>query len=255
MGLAVIRGMLAAGLVRPRQLVGFDPDPSRRAALRALRVRAAASNGSLTEASQVVLLAVKPQQMRAVLAEIAPFLNPKHLVTSVAAGWSTKAIEATLGRRVAVVRVMPNTPAQVRRGIAVLCRGTWATTASVEVARAIFMAVGGVLELPERLFHAVTAVSGSGPAYVFYLMEGMQEAGRRLKLPAKALRRLVVQTVLGSAHLAQETGQAPHVLRARVTSKGGTTEAAIKVFEEARMKAHLVAGIAAADRRSAELGH
>lgn len=254
MGSAILRGLLEARVATAGQLVGTDPSPASRAALRRLGIRAAASNAALVRACDVVVLAVKPQEMVAVIEEIAPHLASSQLVISIAAGRSTRWIEQRLGHRIPVVRAMPNTPAQIQQGITVLCRGGTAGATHLAIAHALFGALGDVLELPERDFHAVTAVSGSGPAYLFFLMEAMLEAGRRLRLPAAAVERLVVQTVIGSASLACATGEPPAVLRARVTSKGGTTEAALRVFEQSNVRAGVVAGVLAAARRSAQLG-
>ncbi len=254
MGSAILRGLLEARVAAARQLVGTDPAPARRAALRRWGCRAAPSNAALARVCDVVVLAVKPQEMAAVLDDIAPCLRRSQLVISIAAGRSTRWIEQRLGRRQPVIRAMPNTPAQIRQGITVLCRGGAAGPAHAAVARALFSALGEVLELPERHFHAVTAVSGSGPAYLFFLMEAMLEAGRRLKLPTAALERLVLQTVIGSAALARASGEPPAALRARVTSKGGTTKAALRVFEQAHVRTGVVAGLLAAARRSAQLG-
>jgi len=254
MGSAILRGLLAAGVARPTQLIGADPAAAKRASLRGVRVRIAPSNRALVQQSTVVILAVKPQELVAVARQIAPALTSRHLVISIAAGLSTRRIEAALGRAVPLIRVMPNTPVQIRQGISVICRGRWARSPHARTATAIFGALGDVLELPERSFHAVTAVSGSGPAYLFFLMEQMFTAGRRLGLPAAALERLVRQTVVGSAQLAAAGGESPSVLRARVTSKGGTTEAALRAFAQARVPQGIVRGLLAAARRSAQLG-
>ena len=254
MGAAILRGLLAAGVARPSQLAGFDPAAAKRAALKRLHARVARSNVALVRQRDVVILAVKPQEMAAVAAEIAPALTRRHLVVSIAAGISTRWLGQRLGRGIPIIRVMPNTPAQIRQGISVICRGPSARATHAAIARTIFQALGEVVELPERHFHAVTAVSGSGPAYLYMLMETLLAAGRQLRLPPAVLRRLVTQTVLGSAALARDAGGAPAALRARVTSKGGTTEAALKVFDRWRVREGIVAGVVAAARRSVELG-
>lgn len=254
MGTAILRGALEAGVVSARQLRGVDPSPAQRATIRRLGARVAASPRGLARASRVIILAVKPHEMPAVLGELTPSVTRRHLVISIAAGLSTRWFERRLGPGVPVVRAMPNMPAQVRHGITVLCGGRWARASHRAAARAIFDALGDTLELPERHFHAVTAVSGSGPAYVFHLMEQMVAAGRRLGIPSAALDRLVRQTVLGSAWLARVTGEPHAVLRARVTSKGGTTESALRVFARAGVGRGVIRGILAAARRSQQLG-
>lgn len=253
MGLAILRGLLEARVATPARLLGADPSSAKRAALRRLKVRAASSNAALARASDIILIAVKPQEMAGVLQEIVPALSSTKLIISIAAGRSTRWIEHIIGARRSIVRAMPNTPAQIRQGVTVICAGRAAKASHLAAARAIFGALGEVLELPERHFHAVTAVSGSGPAYVFYLMEAMLAAGRKLQLPSAAVERLVRQTVVGGASLAARAGEPPAVLRARVTSTGGTTEAALRIFEQAGVRAGVVAGIRAAARRSAQL--
>ena len=254
MGIAILRGLRTARHVTAGQTIGADPTPARAAVLRRLGVRRAPSNLALVQASNVVIVAVKPQQMRDVLREIAPELTSRHLVISIAAGISTRQIERVIGASIPVVRAMPNTPAQIRQGMSVLCGGRAARASHRATARAIFDALGETLELPERLFHAVTAISGSGPAYLFLLMEAMLAAGRHLELPPAALDRLVRQTVVGSAQLAAASTESPSILRQRVTSKGGTTEAALRTFARRRVPQALIAGIEAAARRAHQLG-
>jgi len=203
---------------------------------------------------EVVLFAVKPQQMRAAAAAVAPQLGGQ-LVVSIAAGIRAGDLSRWLGSYAAIVRAMPNTPALVRSGIS----GLWAMPgvgdAGRALADALLGAVGETVWLAEESdLDAVTALSGSGPAYVFYLLEAMQAAGAQMGLSADAARRLSLATLAGGARLAGEASDPPEVLRARVTSKGGTTERAIGHLDAHAVKARIVEAICAARERARELG-
>lgn len=249
MGAALVRGVLRARVIPEARILCADADARKK---RALKVRAARSNAELAKASQVILLAVKPQQMAEVLGEIRPRLAHRPLLISIAAGIRTDWIERRTGRRCPVVRVMPNTPALVGAGISAVAAGKKAGAGHLKEAERILGAVGDVVRVPERWMDAVTALSGSGPAYFFHLMEQMARAGTELGLPAGVARRLALATALGAAALAAQ-GEDPAALRAKVTSKGGTTEAAFRVFERARLGNTLRAGIRAAAKRAKEL--
>ncbi|MBI3333801.1 MAG: pyrroline-5-carboxylate reductase [Candidatus Omnitrophica bacterium] len=253
MGAALIAGMVKSRFIRPGGIVVWDPDAAKLKRLPA-GIRRARSNGDLAGRSRVILLAVKPQQMEPVLEEIRPHLQRRPLVISIAAGISSRWIEERLGGAVPVVRVMPNTAALVGKGIAALSPGRRATGSSLRVAGRIFRGVGEVVQVPERWMDAVTAVSGSGPAYFFFLMEQMITAGVRLGISRETARRLVLATAEGAAELARSSGEDPALLRGRVTSKGGTTEAAFKRFARAGLGPILQAGIRAAAERSKQLG-
>lgn len=253
MGSALVRGIVGARVVAAAQIAAWDPDSRRRSALaKSCRIRAARSNVEVASA-RVLLLAVKPQQMESVLTEIRPFLSHRPLVISIAAGITTTKIEQWLGSSIPVIRVMPNTPALVGEGISVLAAGRRAGPRHLKLAERLFRAVGRVERLPEKQLDAVTAVSGSGPAYFFFLMEQMIETGVKLGLPRDAAVRLVLGTAVGAAKLAASSGESPSTLRARVTSQKGTTEAALRAFEKAGVGPAIRSGIQAAARRSKEL--
>ncbi len=253
MGEALLRGILAAKRVPASRVICSDADAAKaRRVARSLQVGLAGSNAELAARSEVVLLAVKPQQMEEVLKEIHPSVGRWTLIISIAAGIRAGWIEKRVGSSVPVVRVMPNTPALVGAGISAIAPGRRATAAHLKRAERILGAVGEVVRVPERWMDAVTAVSGSGPAYFFHLMEQMTAAGVELGLKPETARRLVLATAAGAAKLAAG-GEDPGALRARVTSKGGTTEAAFRVFRRGRLAQTLRAGIRAAARRSKEL--
>jgi pyrroline-5-carboxylate reductase len=201
-----------------------------------------------------LILAVKPQDIDALLAEVAPVIGDDHLVVSVAAGITTAHIEARLPAGVAVVRCMPNTPALVDEAMTAVAAGVHADDAHLALAESLLGAVGKVARVPESQLDAVTALSGSGPAYFFFLVEAMIDAGILLGLPRTLAAELIVQTAIGSAVMLRDSGEHPVQLREAVTSPGGTTIMAIRELEVHGVRAALLAAIEAAAKRSAELG-
>jgi pyrroline-5-carboxylate reductase len=206
----------------------------------------------LVREADVIILGVKPSAVPDVLREIASFVEPRHLVISVAAGIPLETIETALGGA-AVVRAMPNTSTAVGASATAICAGRRARDTHMGVARLLFEAVGRVVEVPERFFDAVTGVSGTGPAYVYLLAEAMIEAAQREGLEREVAIELVSQTVLGAGKMLVETGEDPAVLRAHVTSPGGTTMAAMEVLTESGFLATVGRAIARATRRAGEL--
>ena len=204
--------------------------------------------------SRVLLVAVKPQDVDVLVEQLAPHVRPGHLVVSVAAGVPTGRIEAALPAGTPVVRVMPNTPALVEAGMSVLSAGAHATDADLDEAEALLSSVGQVRRVPESQQDAVTALSGSGPAYFFFLVEAMIDAGILLGLPRSLAADLIVQTAYGSAVMLRESGEHPVQLREAVTSPGGTTIAAVRELERHGVRAALIAALEAAHDRSVELG-
>ncbi|MFP5253364.1 MAG: pyrroline-5-carboxylate reductase [Actinomycetes bacterium] len=203
--------------------------------------------------ADAVVIVVKPQDMADLLDEIAPVVRPGQLVVSLAAGITTGYIESRLPADVAVVRVMPNTPALVDEGMSAISRGSHCDEAHLLEAEDLMASVGRVLRVPEKQQDAVTAISGSGPAYIFFVVESMIEAGVHLGLPRATASELVMQTVVGSAKLLRETGEHPVVLRERVTSPGGTTAAAIRELEDHKVRAAFLTALEAARDRSRAL--
>jgi pyrroline-5-carboxylate reductase len=214
-----------------------------------------AVTGDMAEvaASETVALVVKPQDMGDVLTELGPHLRAGQLLISLAAGITTAFIEERIPEGVAVVRVMPNTPALVDEGMAAISPGTHCDEHHLARAEQILSATGRVVRVPEKQQDAVTAISGSGPAYLFFVVESMIEAGVHLGLPRTTATELVVQTVVGSAKLLRETGEHPTVLREQVTSPGGTTAAAIRELEDHKVRAAFITAMEAARNRSRDL--
>lgn len=211
------------------------------------------SSAEAVPGAETVIVAVKPNDVAAALAAAAAALEPTALVLSIAAGVRIEALEA-LAPGNPVVRVMPNTPALVGKGASAVAAGTHAAEEHLRTAEEILGAVGIVVRLPEDMLDAVTGLSGSGPAYLFYLAEALVEAGRAEGIPDDVVDQLVNQTLVGAAALLAESGERPEALRAAVTSPGGTTEAAIGLLDDRGARTAFVEAVAAATRRSQELG-
>ncbi len=209
------------------------------------------------ELADTLVLVVKPQDMTGLLEEIHEFVAPGNLVVSLAAGITTGFLEARLPEGSSVVRVMPNPPALVDQGMAALSRGQHCDDDHLAEASELLRSCGRVIAVPEGYQDAVTAISGSGPAYIFYVVEAMIEAGVVLGLPRATATELVVQTLYGAATMIKETGQHPTVLREQVTSPGGTTAAALRQLDDHKVRAAFITAMEAAAARSSQLasGH
>jgi pyrroline-5-carboxylate reductase len=203
--------------------------------------------------ADTVALVVKPQDMGDVLTEIAPHLRAGQVVISLAAGITTDYIEKHIPDGIAVVRVMPNTPALVDEGMAAISAGTHCDEEHLALAEGMMSVTSRVVRVPENQQDAITAISGSGPAYLFFVVESMIEAGVHLGLPRSTATELVIQTMVGSAKLLRETGTHPTVLREQVTSPGGTTAAAIRQLEDHKVRAAFIMAMEAARDRSVAL--
>ena len=252
MGETLLSGLVRAGRRVDNLLVG----EKRAERARELEERygvAVVSNLEAARKADTIALVVKPQDMAAVLDEIAPAVRRGQLVVSLAAGITTAFLESRLPDGVAVVRVMPNTPALVDEGMAAISPGSHCDDDHLAIAEGLLGSTGRVLRVPEKQMDAVTAISGTGPAYVFFVVESMIEAGVHLGLPRATATDLVVQTLVGSAKMLRETGTHPVVLREQVTSPGGTTAAALRELEVHKVRAAFLAALEAARNRSAEL--
>jgi pyrroline-5-carboxylate reductase len=257
LGAGVMGETLASGLLRagrsPAELLLTDRRPERGVELRERYGIDVVSNAEAAAKADTLLLVVKPQDMAELLEEIAAHLTSGTLVISLAAGITTAFLEARLPAATPVVRVMPNTPALVDEGMAAISRGAHCDEEHLREAEELLSSVGRVVRVPEKQQDAVTAVSGSGPAYLFFVVESMIEAGVHLGLPRTTASELVVQTVVGSAKLLRETGEHPTVLREQVTSPGGTTAAAVRKLEDHKVRAAFLTALEAARDRSREL--
>jgi len=255
---AIARGVLRGGLLRADQILASDVSPQRRELFNStLGIRAIDENRTVARQSPVLLLSVKPQYMGEVLAGIRDVARADALIVSIAAGVSTRFIESQLGGQTPrrVIRAMPNTPMLVGEGMVALARGQHAAAQDVQLARGLFEAAATVIELTEDKLDAVTAVSGSGPAYFFYLVEQLIAAAVELGLAPDEARQLAVKTAVGAAKMLATSADSPQELRRKVTSPAGTTHAAITHLEKHDTAATLVAAVKAAAHRSRELGN
>ncbi len=252
MGETLVSGLLRAGR-RPDELLLAERRPERATELHERYGIEVVGNVDAARKADTLVLVVKPQDMGDVLDEIAPHLTGGTMVVSLAAGITTGFIESRLPTGTPVVRVMPNTPALVDEGMAAISRGSSCDEPHLAEVEDLLSATGKVLRVPEKQQDAVTAISGSGPAYLFFVVEAMIEAGVHLGLPRSTASELVVQTVVGSAKLLRETGEHPTVLRERVTSPGGTTAAAVRELEDHKVRAAFLTAMEAARNRSRDL--
>jgi len=253
-GESLLSGLLSAEWRRPDEVVVTTRGQARLDALaERYGVHTTLSNAEAVAGAELVVLAVKPQDFDTLLGEVGPLLGPEQTVLSIAAAVPTAAIERRLAAGVPVVRAMPNAPSTVHEGIAGVCAGAHADDEHLALAEECLSHLGAVVRLPERYLDAVTAVSGSGPAYFALLAEAMIEAGILLGLSREVSTQLVVQTMLGTAVLLRDERMHPVELREAVTSPGGTTIQAIRELEQAGVRAAFLNAIQAAMERSREL--
>jgi pyrroline-5-carboxylate reductase len=254
MGEALIAGLLDAGAVRRDRVTATDARRERIAQLaKRYRVRTTSDNAAAVARADVVLVAVKPAVVRAVLEEVRDALKDRTLVISIAAGVTTAQIERWIGKPVPVVRAMPNTPALVREGMTAVCAGTHATPRHLETARAVFAAVGRCVALEERHLDAVTAVSGSGPAFQFVILDALADGGVKAGLPRDVAVELAAQTMRGASTMVLRTGEHPGTLKDAVATPGGCTVEGLLELEEGGVRATLIKAVVRAARRAGEL--
>ena len=252
---AMISGLLADRAVSAKALVASHPRRDRREALaRQHGIRVVARNAEAVAGAEIVVLAVKPQMLRGVMREIGPRLGDGQVVLSIVAGATLRTLTEGLGHA-AVVRAMPNTPAQIRRGITVWAASSACTRAQKDLARSVLRAIGSEKEVSDETFVAMaTALSGTGPTYLFAVMEALIDAGVHMGFPRELAHDLVVETLIGSAEYAAQSELHPAQLRNLVTSPGGTSAAAIYELEKGRLRTVLSDAVWAAYRRTQELG-
>ena len=254
---AIARGVVQSGVFRANQIIAADVSAARRELFeKQLGIHAVEENAQAARGAKVILLSVKPQHMAAALGGLSAAIDGDPLIISIAAGISSRFIEEHLGagRKWRVVRSMPNTPMLVGEGMVAIARGSNASEADMTSARKIFESAATVIELAEDKMDTVTAMSGSGPAYFFFLVEHMIQAGIELGLTPDQARQLASRTALGAAKMLETSSDSPQELRRKVTSPGGTTHAAITHMESKQVGPAIVDAIKAAERRGKELG-
>src|SRR5713226_5153096 len=254
MGEALLKGLLKTGAAKPAQLFASARRPERVQELEKAYGIHGGSNNEVARAADVIVLCVKPQILDQVLRTISPDVSREKLVISIAAGVPIAAIERRLHPPMRIVRAMPNTPATVGAAATAISLGEHATAADLATAKTIFDSVGLTVQLDESQLDAVTGLSGSGPAYLFLIIEALADAGVKVGLSRRASLQLAAQTVLGSAKLLIESGQHPGMLKDGVTSPGGTAIAGLHTLEAGGLRNVLMNAVEAATRRSRELG-
>ncbi len=254
-GEALIRGVLAANLTGSDRIFASDVDSKHLQMLHSeLGINVSVDNIETVDNADAIILAVKPQIIGKVLQSINKKITGEHIVISVAAGTPIKTIEENLPDGTHLVRVMPNIACTVRQAISAICAGSNATESDIKTARTIFGSVGRVVAVPESMMDAVTGLSGSGPAFVFQIIEALSDGGVHEGLPRDVAIELAAQTVLGAAAMVLETGEHPGALKDMVTSPAGTTIQGLRALEEHGVRAGMMAAVIAATRRSRELG-
>ena len=251
MGGAIVLGLIESGTISPEHTLVFDIDPDR---AKSLKLPVAQSPVALAQHSNTLILATKPQDIDEALAALKPGLTDDTLVVSIAAGISIATIQKRIGAQARVARAMPNTPALVGACAAGIALSEACTASDKDTVHTIFAAIGVAVDVSEDELDAVTALSGSGPAYFFYMVECLVEAATELGLSGEQAAQLAGQTLYGAGKLLMESGESAATLRERVTSKGGTTFAALEAFDAQDLRAAIRAGVHAAAARSRELG-
>lgn len=255
MGSVLIGGVISRNLIPAVHITVSDTILERLEELKTIYgVNTTSDNKEALAASDIIILAVKPQNMAEVLEGMSVAFHQNQLIISIAAGIPTKFIEGFFGKGPRVVRVMPNTPALIGEGAAALAGGSYATEEDLDMARAIFESVGITVSVKEDLMDAVTGLSGSGPAYVFLIIEALADAGVNLGLSRDVALKLSAQTIMGASKLFLSGNKHPAELKDMVTSPGGTTIAGLKALEEGKLRATLMAAVEAAALRSRDLG-
>ena len=255
MGEALIKGILKAKLLSSQKVYASDIRETRlKQFQKTYGIKTFKDNKELVSQVKIILLAVKPQNMEEVLSEIAPAIEKKHLVISIAAGITTSYISKRLNDKISVIRIMPNTPALIQEGASALAVGKHATQSDLKSVQKLFESVGKTVVVDESLMDAVTGLSGSGPAYVFLIIEALADAGVKMGLSRSVALLLSTQTCLGAARMVSETGEHPAKLKDMVTSPGGTTISGLHALEAGGLRTTIMDAVEAATRRSKELG-
>jgi pyrroline-5-carboxylate reductase len=255
MATALAKGLCAAGFTSADRIIASDVSDESRAAFSAgSGARTTESNVGVAAESDIVVLSVKPHHLRHVMAELNHHIEKRHLVVSIAAGVSLETMASVLGQQKRLVRVMPNTPCLVGESASAFCTGGAATAEDAALVKDMLSAVGLAYQVPENLLDAVTGLSGSGPAYVYVIIEALSDGGVRMGLPRDIATKLAAQTVLGAAKMVLESGTHPGALKDAVASPGGTTIAGLHALESGALRGTLINAVQAATLRAREMG-
>jgi len=252
---ALMRGIIDTGLADADKIIAADVSKKRLKYISdTYKIETTENSADMVKRSDVIFIATKPTQITDALQLVAKEINSKKLLISIAAGITLSSLESILKEEIPIIRVMPNTPSLVQSGMAAISPGSSATDEHMEIAFSIFSAVGEAIVVDEGLIDAVTAVSGSGPAYIFVIIEAMADGGVRVGLPRDIATKLAAQTVLGAAKMVMETGKHPGLLKDMVASPGGTTIEALSVLEDNGVRGAFIEAVEAAFVRAVEMG-
>jgi len=252
---AIISGLLSCGVIKRKNIFSSDPSPQRRDQFsKEFSIETFSSNIQMVNKSDVIILAIKPQVMEKVLNELKGQIKQEHLLISIVAGIPIVFISKVLGNNLKIIRVMPNAPAIVKEGISAISHGKNISHKELALAEDIFNSIGKTVFLEESYLDAVTGLSGSGPAYIFLIIESLIEGGVASGLPWEISKELVLQTVAGSVSMIRITGKHPSELKGMVTSPGGTTIAGLKVLEDKKIRFAIIKAVESATKRASQLG-
>lgn len=256
MAKAIIKGILNSGVVPAENIIASEiTEGLAKSASDVLGIKVITDNTEVVKKSDIIFLCVKPYGViESVLYEIKEYITPQKLIVSIAAGVSTDFIETTMEHRTHVIRVMPNTPAIVNEGMSAIAKGRHATDAEADLILELFKTTGRAIKVPERLINAVTGISGSGPAFIYLIIEAMADGGLKLGLTKQAALELAAQTCLGAAKMVLEAGKHPSVLKDEVTTPGGCTIAGLAVMEEEKVRSAMIRTVTETARSASGLG-
>jgi len=254
MGRAIIKGLLDSGFTSKNKIIASEIVKRTAENIQTeTGINIVDNNPELVKKSDVIVICTKPNTINAILKEIKDFLTDKKTVISIAAGVETKQIEDIIGKNISVIRVMPNTPALVKEGMTVISKGSHASNKDVEFAFELFSKIGKCVEIDEKYMNAVTGISGSGPAFIYVIIEALADGGVKLGIPKHIALELAAQTTLGAAKMVIETGKHPAILKDEVTTPGGCTAAGLMVLEENRIRALISKTVQETAKKSADL--
>ena len=254
MGKAIIGGLINSGFILKDEIIASEISQNAAEKVSSkIGIVTTLDNNELVEKSDIIVLCVKPHIVKTILESVKKSLSSDKLLISIAAGVSTSFIEEILDKQVPVIRIMPNTPALVGEGMSVICKGKYTSEKQMEYAGELFSKVGRCLEIDEKYINAVTGISGSGPAFMYLIIEALADGGVKLGLPKQKAIELAAQTALGAAKMVIETGKHPSVLKDEVTTPGGTTIAGLIVMEDNKIRAALAHTVEAAAKRAEDL--
>lgn len=253
---AVIAGIVHKKVLKSNQVYVINKENKERLAFlhEEYGVKGSTSRKEVIEGADIIVIATKPHDVNIALKDIATFVTAGQLIISVVAGVSTEAIAKSIGKNVPVIRTMPNTSATIGYSATAICKGEFATEKHIAQANEIFEAIGTVSVVEEEQMHVVTGISGSGPAYIYYLVEAMEQAAKEEGLDEQTAKQLITQTIIGAGNMLQERTESPATLRENVTSPNGTTAAGIATLQQHNFKKAVIECVKSATRRSEELG-